>query len=246
MSDYIKVPTSPKQGLLRGVEAVSPYPRINPQQRHKQGYSQQQPETTDVKDSRARRRFISLRRLIDELKKTSPISKVDFASADVELRNIGLAIVEEALIDRLLQLKIPLQSIEPLLQQVDQNRSSIELGSGRRISDEESTLFPVSAKGLSEYNLKIDELNILPGHYDSQIVEQIDREGHYIAEQNRLRLTFSRLGPALTSTGELLKLKISVLLGVLETDEADRRAILYLRADKSYALYADKLINLSI
>lgn len=53
-------------------------------------------------------------------------------------------------------------------------------------------------------------------------------------------------GPALGAINEQLKLKINVLLGVMESDEADRRAILYPRADKIYGLYVDKLINLSI
>ena len=246
MSDYIKIPTFPKHDLLRGVEAISPYPRVDSQQPRQEGSSQQQSDTAEKKDGLARRRFLSLRRLIDELKESAQITKLDFGTAYAELRNLGLAIVEEELIDQLLQLKIPLQSIEQLLQQINQNRSGVSLGSGRRISSEKPSLFPASVAGLLEYNLKIEGLKVRTGPHDSKIVNLIDQEGLWVVEQNRLRLTFSRLGPTLEATSELLKLKISVLLGVLETDEADRRAILYQRADKSYGVYADKMINLSI
>ena len=121
MSDYIKIPTFPKHDLLRGVEAISPYPRVDSQQPRQEGSSQQQSDTAEKKDGLARRRFLSLRRLIDELKESAQITKLDFGTADAELRNLGLAIVEEELIDQLLQLKIPLQSIEQLLQQINQN-----------------------------------------------------------------------------------------------------------------------------
>jgi hypothetical protein len=246
MTDYIKIPTFPTQDLLRGIEAISPYPRINPQQPHPEGYSRQSNDTAEEKDNLAPRRFMALRRLINDLQELAKISRIDFATADAELHQLGLAVVEDELIPLLQLMKIPLESIEQLLLQIDQNRSSVSLGDGRIITSAEATLFPVSTAGLSEYNLKIEDLKIRPGQFDSRIVEQIDQEGLCVAQQNRLCLTFSRFGPALATTNEPLKLKLSVLLGVMESDEANRRAILYPRADKSFGLYADKLINLSI
>ena len=246
MTDYIKIPTFPTQDLLRGIEAISPYPRINPQQPRPEGYSQHPTDTEQKKDNRARRRYMSLRRLITELQESAQISRVDYATADAELHQLGLAIVEDGLIPQLLQLKISLESIEQLLLQIDRERSSVSLGAGRKINSAESTLFPISTEGLSEYNLKIEELKIRPGQTDRNIIDQIDQQGLCVDQQQRLRLTFSRLGPALGTADEQLKLKISVLLGVMESDEDDRRAILYPRADKSYGLYADKLISLSI
>jgi len=246
MTDYIKIPTFPTQDLLRGIEAVSPYPRINPQQPRPEGYPRQTKQSAEEKNDRARRRFVSLRQLINELQTTARISKVDFATADAELHQLGLAIVEEKLIEQLLQLKIPLESIEQLLPQIDQDRSCVSLGGGRRITSNESSLFPVSTAGLSEYNLKIEALKIRQGKLAGKIVDQIDQDGLCLIQQNRLRLTFSRFVTALGTAEDLLSLRLSVLLGVMESDEDDRRAILYPRADNSYGLYADKLISLSI
>lgn len=246
MTEYIKIPTFPTQDLLRGIEAVSPYPRINPQQPRPEDYPQQTNHSAEEKNDRARRRYLALRRLITELQKSAQISRVDFATADAELHQIGLAVVEEELIQQLLQLKIPLDAIEQLLLQIDQNRSRVSLGGGGIINSSESTLFPVSTEGLAEYHLKIDELKIRQGESAGKIVTQIDKEGLCVVQQKRLRLTFSRFVTALGTADDLLKLKLNVLLGVMENDEADRRAILYPRAENSYGLYADKQINLSI
>lgn len=246
MTDYIKIPTSPMQSLWRGIEALSLSSRINPQPPHHEGSSPQQSDSAEERERRPRRRFVALRRLINELKESAQITKVDFAIADAELHSLGLAVVEEKLIQQLLQLKIPLHSIEQLLPQIDQNRARVSLGRGRSITSAALTLFPVSAEGLAEYNLKIEELKVRIERFDSKIVTEIDQEGFYVDEQNRLRLIFYRRGAARGEASELLELKISVLLGVIENDEASRRAILYQRADKSYGLYADKLINLSI
>ena len=246
MTDYIKIPTFPTQDLLRGIEALSPYPRIDPQSPRQDGYSRQQSDSAADRDKRVRRRFLALRRLINALKKSAKITRVDYATADAELHALGLAMVAEQLPAQLLQLKIPLQSIEQLLPQIDRERAAVSLGSGRRIQRAGATLVGVSAEGLSEYNLKIENLAIGSGGFDRKLSDPIDQEGLYIIEQNRLRLTFSRLGPDLAATGERLNLTLIVLLGVIETDQAGRRAILYQRADKNYGLYADKQINLSI
>ena len=45
---------------------------------------------------------------------------------------------------------------------------------------------------------------------------------------------------------KLLLLDISILVAVSEIDESGRRVILYQRPNQSYALYADKQIDLSI
>ena len=246
MTDYIKIPSFPTRDLLRGIEAISPYPRINSQQPSQEGYAQQQPDSQQEQAERARRRFVSLRHLIDELQESAQITRVDFGTADTELRSLGLAIVEEQLLQQLLQLKVPLNSIEQLLLQIDQNRSNANLGTGRRINNDESPLFPVSVTGLSEYNFRIEDLKIHASQHSDRILGEIDERGLCVVEQNRLRLTFSRMGPALAARDEQLKLKVSALLAVIEVDEAERRAILYPRGDNSYGLYADKLINLSI
>jgi len=245
VTDYIKVPTLPTQDLLRGVEAVSPSLRINSQQ-PRQGYAKQQSDNEIEKEIRDPRRFLKLRDLIRELQGRAKINRVDFVTADAELRGLGLAIVEEKLIPGLLQLKIPLESIESLFQQMDKSPSSIRLARDRRIVSTEPTLFPISTEGLLEYNLIIGDLSIHSGKFGQKIVEAVVQDGISTHQHDRLRLTFSRIGSTFDVTNALLKLQISVLLGVAESDEFERRAILYPQTDSSYGLYADKCINLSI
>ncbi len=42
------------------------------------------------------------------------------------------------------------------------------------------------------------------------------------------------------------KLDLSIAMGVVEFDDMGRRAFVYQRADDSFALYADKQINIEI
>ncbi len=246
MTDYIKGPTLPTQDLLRGVAAISPSSRINSQQRRPEGYPGHPADPEEQKDSYDSRHFLRLRSLIRELQGSTQINRVDFATADAELHRLGLAIVEQMLIPQLMQLKIPLESIEQLLRQLDRGACSVSHGPADRINRAESPLFPVSTEGLAEYNLNIAELQIHPGKSGSNIVDEIKQMGFCIKQQNRLRLTFGRFGSLVGVEKEPLNLKISVLLGVLESDEAERRAILYPQTDKCYGLYADKRINLLI
>lgn len=246
MTAYIKVPTLPNQDLLRSIEAISPFPRINSKKPRPEGYSDRTTDSEKEEQNQDPRRFLKLRSLIKELQVSAQISKVDLVTADVEMQSLGLAIVEETLIQQLLQLKIPLDGIEHLVQQIDNNPFGIRRARDRMIDSRDSPLFPISTEGLSEYNLIIEELIISPGKFSHEIVDEINQEGLCVKQRNRLRLTFSRVGSALGDGKELLNLKISVLLGVIESDDADRRAILYPQTDKSYGLYADKRISLSI
>jgi hypothetical protein len=246
MTDYIKIPTFPTQDLLREIEAVSPYPRINSQQPGPEGYPRKSPDTAKKRDSHAQRRFMALRRLIDELRKLAQISKVDFATADVELRQQGMTIVDAELVLQLRRLYMPREGLDLLLGQIDRQRFSAGLGRGRKHSGTGSSLFPASTEGLSEYNLIFEQLQFRPGRLESRVKQQVQEEGLCIEQENRLRLIFSRAGQSRDISNDLLKLTVEVELGVMESDEADRRAILYPRSQGIYGLYADKLINLSI
>jgi hypothetical protein len=246
MVDYIKVPTAPKRDLLRGVEELSPSQRIRPRRSGEEGSSQQSGETPERYEGRDPRHFMVLRRLINELQESAEIGRVDFATADTEMRQRGLAIVEQELSPFLLRLQIPFKSIKHLQLQIDAGLASVSVGSGRRIEVGESFLFPLSTMGLLEYNLRFGELKIGLGKFNSGIVEQIDREGFYIVEDKGLRLTFSRLESSTEAVSGQVKLKIGVQLGVVEKDESGRRAILYPKGDNNYGLYSDKPINLSI
>ena len=141
MTEYIRMPTLPTQDLLRSIEAISPFPRVTAKKPRSEGYPEQMPDSDKEKESRDTRRFLKLRSLIKELQKSAQINKVDFATADAEMTSLGLAIIEEKLITHLLQLKIPLESIESLLQQMDNNPSGTRNARDRRIDSTEPTLF---------------------------------------------------------------------------------------------------------
>ncbi|MCF6265115.1 MAG: hypothetical protein L3J57_01035 [Desulfuromusa sp.] len=226
----------------REVEPVPPYPRINPQQSRDE-YPQQQSEQRVDKTDPVRRRFRAMRKLIDELKEKTGLARVDYSTAEKELNNLGFLIAEAELIERLLELKISRQEIDELVQQLSSRSVSSKLEAGHNLSESDN-FFPVFVAGLSEYNLHFQNLQIKISHKNDKIIEKLETSGRFISEKNRLKLDFCSATPS----GDRLSLQldISLLVAVSEVDEASRRVILYQRPDKSYALYADKQIDLSI
>ena len=231
-------------GVQRDVAPVNPYPRINPQQERQEGQRQQEPEKGPA-EQRARRRFTAMRDLINELKNRTLISHVDFNTANRELIEQGLAIAEEDLLAQLLHLKVPLGSIEELSQQIREQRGNPMLVSGRTIKPD-TTLFPVFVEDLSEYLLRFEGLRVTLGDQHNDIYELINNNGRFVFEHDRLRLSFTRGSVLPAAPGSSLNLNISIQVGAVEVDENGRRAILYQRPDQNFALYSDKLLNLSI
>ncbi len=228
--------------LYREVEPVPPYPRIDPQQpRH--DYPQQQNQQKNDKDDHARRRFQAMRNLIDELQKSAGLARVDYTTTATELNDLGFLILERELLDQLLELKIPLDEIEELVQQIRQKPAVPELAAGHFLA-KSYNCFPIYIAGISEYNLHFHHLKLPFSLESTRILEGIKNQGHFISEKNRLRLDFREI-----LTGDIadtLQLNISVLVAVSEVDDEGRRVILYQRPDQSYALYTDKQIDLSI
>ena len=248
MADYFKYGSISGSSLFREVEPVTPYPRINPHQPKRDEYPRQQNEQDSGTDDRSRRRFTLMREFIEKLKETSRIARLDYATAEVEMHNLGLAIAEELLISQLLQLKVSLSSIDELFQQIRQQNASLILAPGRPLTDGSFPLFPVSAAGLTEYSLVFSNLQIRPNRQESRIAEEISAHGRFISDADRLRLTIRALAPAPapSDSGDPLQLDIQILVGAIELDEGGRRAIIYPRSKTSCGLYADKQINLSI
>lgn len=245
LEDRIKVGTVKAKDLYREVEPVSPYPRINPQQQRPEDYPQAPLEKRTEKDDFVRRRFTSMRKLIEQLKSYAMIKRVDYNSTFKELCDRGLAIAEEELIDQLLQLKIPLSSIEDLISQLQQKRTSLTPVKGRIITAG-SQLFPVFVEGLSEYLIRFDDLQVKIGQQANGIIDEINNHGRCVVEHNLLRLSFRHLPSTPPSAAAPLHLNISILVGAIEIDETGRRAILFQRQGKNYGLYSDKSIDLSI
>ena len=226
----------------REVEPVPSYPRIDPQQPREE-YPQQQHEQRADKDDHAKRRFGAMRKLIHELKKATGIIRVDHFTAEAELNDLGLSILESELVEQLLELKISLAGMDDLLQQIRQRPPTPGLEAGSDLS-ENYNFFPIFIAGISEYNLRFLQLHVQSSDQSIRINENIDNHGHFISEKNRLRLDFRQIESR--EDIDILQLDIGVLVAVSEIDEAGRRAILYQRPNQSYVLYADKQIDLSI
>ncbi|MEE4252964.1 MAG: hypothetical protein V2I50_02865 [Desulfuromusa sp.] len=224
--------------LNREVEPVPAYPRIDPQQPRDENSPQQHEQRAD-KDDQTMRRFKAMRFLIDQLKETVEITRVDYATAANELNDLGLLIAENELIEQLLELKISLEDIDKLFQQIRHRPTNPDLGPGHKLSDTDN-FFPIYVAGLSEYNLRFPNLQIQIEHKIQRMVDSFEEKGRFVNDKNRLRLEFQK------EDNNLLRLDISVLVAISEVDEEGRRVILYQRSDQSYALYADKQIDLSI
>ena len=245
LEDKIKIGSTKATEPYRGVTPVSAYPRINPQQARQEDQPRPEMGKKPARDNRVNRRFTAMRALVELLMGMAQIARVDFNTAYREVCDQGLAIAEEELIDQLLQLKISLNSIDELIQQLRDKKTALTPVSGRPLTVA-SKLFPGIVPGLSEYVLYFDDLQVKLGPQHSDIITEIDANSRWVMEQNQIRLTFRRFKSIPSASDNPLRLTISILVGVIETNEANRRAILYQRANKSYGLYSDKSIDLSI
>lgn len=226
----------------REVEAISPYPRIDPQQPRDE-YPQQQKQERAESDNHVRRRFTAMRHLIDELRATDLIARVDYMTAEQEMVDLGLAYVEEQLPSLLYGMGLSQESIEGSFQQLRQKVKAPELRANRKLIEDDNFL-PVFVPGLMEYGLFFSALKLQINHRNKDIMTAIRDDGRFVMKRGRLVFEF-RDGPS-SSGPSVLSLDLSVLTGVSEVDEAGRKAILYQRRGQSFALYADKQISLSI
>jgi len=247
MADQVKTSGVAGATLFREVEPVAAYPRITPHQPKSGEYPARQDKHGQNPEKNPRR-FSSMRELVEELKQRYQIARVDYATAEIEMHSQGLAIAEEQLISQLLLLKVPLESIDNLFQQVRQQSSQVNLAPGRRLTADSFPQFPAGLEGLSEYCPEFPTLQLKLSRQNSRILEGINNNGRYSRDVEQLRLNFRRPLPTeeMLQEEQLPQLVIQVLVGAIEIDEAGRRAILFPRGDRSFGLYSDKLINLSI
>jgi len=225
----------------REVEPVSPYPRVDPQQPRDE-YPQQQSKDRSGSDKHIRRRFTAMRRLIDDLRSTDLIARVDYMTAEQEMVDLGLAYVEERLPGFLHRMGLTQESIEGSFQQLRQKAIAPELKSNGDLARDDNFL-PVFVSGLMAYGLCFTAVHLQVNQRNKDIMTAIRDDGRFVMKQGRFGLEF-RDDPMTSDLGVLLDL--SVLTGVSEFDEAGRKAILYQRRDQSFALYSDKQINLLI
>ncbi len=224
------------------VEPVQPTRRVTPQ-RPRDEYPPEQRDGREYRDERARRRFVAMRELIEGLKGSGRILRVDYQTALTELVEQGRAIAEKELSDCLRAVKVTAEGMAHLARQLRQPARLPELEFGAQL-DELSNYFPIYIRGLSEFYLGFAGLELQPGEEGPHLVDAISSDGSYRYATKRLRLICRP--QVKTQYDSALELDIRVLVGAGEIDEDNRRAILYQRGDNEYALYTDKQINLSI
>jgi hypothetical protein len=245
LEDVNRVGIIKSGGLFREVAPVSPYPRINPQQQKQEEHREPQEHRRPDENLKARRRFTAMRELIEQLRGKVQISRVDFNIANKELIDIGLSIAEEEFLAQLLRLKIPLPSIEDLLQQLKQRSAQPNLVKGRNISAADNP-FPVYVAELAEYVMRFEGLQVKVAGRSREIIDEINKNDHFTVSHHRLRMEFTRSAGLPAESNESLNLNVSILVGAVEVDESGRRAILYQRQNQEYGLYSDKSLSLSI
>ena len=242
MAPQLKVGNTQAYQLYREVEPVPPYPRIDPQ-RPRDERSPAQGDSRNSKNDHVRRRFEAMRKLIDELTTDAGIIRVAYQTAVTEMTELGFSILEAELLEQLLALKFIPDDIAGIIEQISQREILPELQPGRFLS-EKLNFFPVYTAGINEYNLCFSPLHFSVSDPSPLVFEVLDAQGYFVSEKNRLRLDFRRDDTLAASTA--LVLTLNVLVGGSEVDDGGRRVILYQRPDQSYALYADKQIDLSI
>lgn len=223
----------------REVEPVPAYPRIDPQQPRDE-YPQQQGYDREDADGHVRRRFTTMRKLIDELKQEMSVSRVDYMTAEQEMVEIGLTIADEQMVTLLSELGLVIESTDDCFHQLRQRTALPDLGPDQGLSETQSFL-PVYVGGLTGYRLTVSGIKAQMRQRPAVVSAAIERDGFYAFERERIKIVL--YGDQIS---DRFSLDIAILVGISEVDEAGRKAVLYQRRDRSLALYADKQISLSI
>lgn len=224
----------------REVEPVPPYPRVNPKLPQEE-YPRQNSQRRENAES-GRRRFTAMRKLIDELKQDRRVVRVDYLTLENELTAAGMLRLNQSLVSRLLELKILSGAINRLVTQLKSESLIPILTSGSMLQETENPL-PIYVPGLERLCLALNDL-ALEHESHTEVIEKIEKDGRYVVDREGIRLDLRPLpGSPVPS---IFRLSIAVLVAVSEKDENGRKAILYQRPDGTFALYADKQIDLSI
>lgn len=223
----------------REVEPVPAYPRVDQQQPRDQ-YPRQQASARDDRDETARRKFNAMRRLIDILKDSQRIVRVDYSRAEKDLREQALRVIEQHLTKMLQEQDFSPSEISDLTDQLRETGVFAAVQPGPKLKQEDNFL-PEFIPGLREYRVNFRSINLLPAECPDAVHSVIDRAGYFVFEQDRIRFD---IRPSLPTNS--LAVNLSVLVAVGEADEEGRKVLLYELSRQNYALYADKQINLSI
>ena len=239
MANNLRIGHTSAYQTYREIEPLTPYPRVDGHQPREE-YPSSQQDRRGESDEPTRRRFRAMRRLIDEIKRTAQrIVRVDYSTAEQELLERGLWLLNRELPALLQHLQATPEERDDFLQQLHAQRGAAEFRTAEALTQDNGIL-PLFVPGLHEYTLcfppcqiRFAGLNRAPG---------LQKDAPPSLQRGPLTLIFQNSG----ATGDLLCYLI-VRVAVSETDDVGRRVLFYPQSERGcYSLYADKQINLSI
>lgn len=228
--------------LYREVEPVQPYPRIDPQQPHDEK-PRGQDQARQKKDTQPRRRFVAMRQLIDRLKEFGQLERINYPALVNHMGSIGIAQADKELFELLQAHQVPTAGLNHLAAQIRPLIVSPDIGFGPPLEVEQN-LLPYFSRGLSVVQLRYLRLELLPGQEGPVLVDAIARDGSFRCTTRHLQVDFHPQVKAQYDSA--LEISIRIMVAVGEMDEENRRAILFERTPRVFALYTDKQISLSI
>jgi len=228
--------------LYREVEPVQPYPRIDPQQPQDEK-PRGQDQAREKKDMQLRRRFVAMRQLIDRLKEFGQLERINYPTLVNSLSTIGIAQADKELFELLQAHQVPTVGLNHLAAQIRPLIGTPDIGFGPPL-DVEQNVLPYFSRGLSVVQLRYLHLELLAGEEGPVLVDAIARDGSFRCATRHLQV---EIYPQVKAQYDsVLEINIRIMVAVGEIDEENRRAILFERTPRVFALYTDKQISLSI
>lgn len=233
---------------FKGIKPIIPYQRIAEKYHPFDERPQQPVKKRPPGEERHTRRFVAMRNLIETLKQDYEIQRVDHTSAEQEIRVLGLATINKNLPPLLSEQGLSINAIKKIITFVEEQMPLLQMRNSSSVSQLDHSLYPDVGHGLQVLNLEMLELPLPMIDFSCVILVERCQNGPVTSTLNNLYLTVNSLDKSIPDIPrqQSFQLTLSISSGVIELDKEGRRAFLYQRADKSFALYADKQINLEI
>lgn len=184
-----------------------------------------------------------MRQLIERLKEYGRFERINYFTLLNNLGNIGVAQADKELFELLQAHQVSAPGLNHLAAQIRPLIVTPDIGFGPPL-DAEHNILPYFSKGLSVVQLRYLHLELLPGQEGPLLVDAITRDGSFYCATRYLQV---KIHPQVKAQYDsVLEVDIRIMVAVGEMDEENRRAILFERSPRVFALYTDKQISLSI
>ena len=197
---------------------------------------------------RTERRFIALRKLVSTLKKDHSFSRLDYPSADHEIRRLAVERIQNDLADLLTGLELTPTAATEIVRIVLEHSAHFQLTPTTATAQLDHLLYVNLSPGLKALSLTVTGITIPLIDLSCLALLERCQKGRLMASHNNLLLTVSHKenGSNKIKLQESFEISLLIATGVIEIDDSGRRAFVFQRGDTSFALYADKQINIEI